>query len=233
MAAQTDLDRLNDILEQMGITMEMEEKDHLVGYKAYITKNGKKSLIGNIILKVGSYSISDHKGNTWSATKHKITKKKAICVRWLEVEPSHTSKGYGKLLMAYGVLSMLERYPSYKYSVLDDDSNASTSRNKNLYSKFGYVFTHPVKRVGENTYELSDPDKQVEISDFLATLPEIFESFRPRGRAESKAESRAESASKTNSKGANKRVTRSNSKSNKGNKEKGKRSSSKGANKKP
>uniref|UniRef100_A0A6C0EYM0 Uncharacterized protein n=1 Tax=viral metagenome TaxID=1070528 RepID=A0A6C0EYM0_9ZZZZ len=227
MAQQTELERVETLLYEKGITMELVEhhegKDALYTYNAYITKKGKKILVGKIKLVEVKKNISMRGNNVWSNRAYPTKSLKAIFVNWIDTE-GYEGNGYGKLILAYGVLSMHKKFPRIKYAALDDDSDACRSRDRNLYSKFGYCFMDPVVQRGPNNWEHPDPGKQVLMTDFIAATRREF-SMEPReGRSEGRSEGRAEarpSRSSSKGKGAeHKKSNKTNKKSNKGPKNK-------------
>ena len=83
-------------------------------------------------------------------------------------------KGYGSLIIAYGLLYMKCRYPDIDYSVLDDDSAQETQIKHNIYNKFGYTPTFQATPINNNTAVVTDGKKQVYLPDFLQKTIHIF-----------------------------------------------------------
>ena len=86
-------------------------------------------------------------------------------------------KGYGKIILACGVLGMRIDYPTMKYSVLEDTSAKSTHIKDNIYSKFGYRPIYPATRNSEHEDRVivSSSEKQVLLSEFLKNAIRLFE----------------------------------------------------------
>jgi len=86
-------------------------------------------------------------------------------------------KGYGSIMLAYGVLYMKCRYPDIDYSTLDDVSNQATSFKNNIYNKFGYTPLFKATQKNNNVLVeatqknnnvlVQDGTKQVYLPDFL------------------------------------------------------------------
>ena len=110
--------------------------------------------------KLAQYS-TDKLENKWFS-KRFFMQKRVIKVLNLHSE----LKGYGSIMLAYGVLYMKCRYPDIDYSTLDDVSNQATSFKNNIYSKFGYTPLFKATQKNNNVL-VEDGTKQVYLPDFL------------------------------------------------------------------
>ena len=108
-------------------------------------------------------------------------------------------KGMGKLILAYGVLTMKERHPDIKYSTLDDMSNKSNHVEDNIYSRFGYTPTAAVTKTNVvNTVKLAGSEKQVLLDTFerkarsyLLGPSHANSEVKPHGRSQDKPHGRS------------------------------------------
>jgi len=119
---------------------------------------------------VMKYASKSH----WFFSNSETATVPAINVRWLE---SH-EKGCGSLMLAYGVLKMMSKDEAKKieYSILDDDSDHSIHKQKNLYSKFGYTPVESAERTHKkNTVKLNGPEKQVLLTYFVKKVENYLE----------------------------------------------------------
>jgi hypothetical protein len=88
---------------------------------------------------------------------------------------------------------MSEKNKRIKYSVLEDDSDASTKIKANIYSHFGYTPTLATKQIGNDNVELSGGEKQVLLTTFKKKAAEYLLGERPspqRSRSRSKSRNR-------------------------------------------
>ena len=104
----------------------------------------------------------------------------------------------GKLLLGYGVLAMSEKNKRIKYSVLDDDSDASTKIKANIYSHFGYTPTQSTRQIGNDNVELSGGEKQVLLTTFEKKAREYLLGERSKSRSRSRSRSRSQNRNQTN-----------------------------------
>jgi hypothetical protein len=139
-------------------------------YKAY--KDEKEIALIKLMI-LNEATIASYSSNKWFGNRNEEVHD-AILVKWM----SSNKKGYGSLILAYGVLMMKYKYSNINYSILDDDSDGSIYKTKNIYSKFGYTpvykATHKARPVDPNEISLGGPEKQVLISDFLK---KVFEQY--------------------------------------------------------
>lgn len=186
-----ELEHIKHLLTEKGVTMELViNPNGTYTYNAYITMDRGKVLIGNIrLLKVDKKNISMRGKNVWSNTQHPTKSAAAICVEWIDTK-GFEGAGYGKLIFAYGVLSMHHKFPRVKYATLDDVSDACRSKDKNMYCKFGFCFACPVVQIGINIWQHGDPGKQVFMADFLEATRREFSMDQGRRRSEGRAEKR-------------------------------------------
>ena len=186
------------ILEKYDIKHHYDESQEIWQYRIVDKRTGAEYAQIQLSMveeaTVAKYSTSDH----WFKPSDTMTVS-AINVRWL----TSNQKGLGSLMLAYGVLEMNKQFPKIEYSVLDDDSDQSTHKTKNIYSRFGYSPVEAVTRVGENTVQLQGPEKQVLLTDFVTHVRDLF-STRSRSRSREKSanantRSRSRRASRTRS----------------------------------
>ena len=139
-------------------------------YKAY--KDEKEIALIQLMI-LNEATIASYSSNKWFGNRNEEVHD-AILVKWM----TSNKKGYGSLILAYGVLMMKYKYSKINYSILDDDSDGSIYKTKNIYSKFGYTpvykATHKARPVDPNEISLGGPEKQVLISDFLK---KVFEQY--------------------------------------------------------
>ena len=107
-----ELEHIERLLAERGITIELViNPNGTFTYNAYITMNGEKVLVGNIrLLKVEKKHISTRGKNVWSNTPYPTKFAASICVEWIDTK-GFEGTGYGKLIFAYGVLSMHHKFP--------------------------------------------------------------------------------------------------------------------------
>lgn len=172
-------------LREKRINLTENHQGHIYSYTAYIDYKR----IGYIELSLSKQPISKHPSNNnsaWTSESFQLLKPEplTIHVHWIEI--FIPKKGYGKLLLAYGVLAVYKEYTEnnknkkkLNFVTLDDCSDACTQRYNNIYSLFGFCPTYPVKKTeGINHYCLSDPNKQVRIKKFLESVSREFRSER-------------------------------------------------------
>jgi hypothetical protein len=156
----TTLNQIRDLIELHSDIVE-EQQNEIIMYsfidKATRETNGHIQLSFCNQATVAQYETDNH----WF-TPSKTCQRAAIVVRFLRSE----KKGMGKLLLGYGVLAMSEKNKRIKYSILDDDSDASTKIKENIYSHFGYTPTLSTRQIGNDNVELSGGEKQVLITTF-------------------------------------------------------------------
>jgi len=142
----------------------------------------------------------------------------AILVTWLK----STKSGYGSLMLAYGVLNMKLLHPGVLYIVLDDDTDRSVIKTRNIYSLFGFTpiqITTP-KNNKSNEVVLNGPEKQAYVKEFIIKAFKKYShkvskrsnvTNRPRSRSRSRnRQNRYQTRSITRSKNSNGHHTRSN-----------------------
>lgn len=165
-------------------------------YKAY--KDEKEIAIIQLMISTDA-TIAHYKNNEWFGSRRE-KKHDAILVKWI----TSNKKGYGSLILAYGVLMMKRKYPDINYSILDDDSAGSIYKTKNIYSKFGYTplykATHKAIHNGDpnadpNEISLGGPEKQVLISEFLK---KVFEQYTPNRNSRSHQSARNNRSAENN-----------------------------------
>jgi len=143
--------------------------------------------VGNVQLSVGTTDVAQYspEGNRW----HKEYQKEgheSISVNFLSSE----KRGYGKLFLAYGVLSISKKHKKVKYSTLDDDSDKSNHKEDNIYSKLGYTPSNPanISNEGPNHVKLGGPEKQVLIEEFVEKVNSYI--LKPRSRSRSRSQNK-------------------------------------------
>jgi hypothetical protein len=159
------------IKELVELTNEIvEEKQNEITMYTFIDKaTGETN--GHVQLSVCKQAtVAQYKTENHWFTPSKTCERSAIIVRFLRSE----KKGMGKLLLGYGVLAMSEKNKRLKYSVLEDDSDASTKIKANIYSHFGYTPTQSTRQIGNDNVELSGGEKQVLLTTFKKKAAEYL-----------------------------------------------------------
>jgi len=176
----------------------IEEKQNEITMYTFIDKaTGETN--GHVQLSVCKQAtVAQYKTENHWFTPSKTCERAAIIVRFLRSE----KKGMGKLLLGYGVLAMSEKNKTLKYSVLDDDSDASTKIKANIYSHFGYTPTQSTRQIGNDNVELSGGEKQVLLTTFKKKAAEYLlkspERSRSKSRNRSQRRTRNSRAAETN-----------------------------------
>jgi hypothetical protein len=176
----------NKIKKLVELTNEIvEEKQNEITMYTFIDKatgetNGHVQLSLCKEATVAQYKTDNH----WF-TPSETCERHAIIVRFLRSE----KKGMGKLLLGYGVLAMSEKNKKIKYSVLDDDSDASTKIKANIYSHFGYTPTLATRQIGNDNVELSGGEKQVLLTTFKKKAAEYLLQSPQRSRSSQRSTS--------------------------------------------
>ena len=173
-----------------------DPKNTNVIYKAY--KDEKEIALIQLMILTDA-TIAAYNNNEWFGTRTEEVHD-AILVKWV----TSNKKGYGSLILAYGVLMMKRKYPDINYSILDDDSAGSIYKTKNIYSKFGYTplykATHKAihnaaPNADPNEISLGSPEKQVLISEFLK---KVFEQYTPNRNSRSHQSARNNRSAENN-----------------------------------
>ena len=190
------LNRLRSLIQENNIIE--EEKIQNITIFRFKDKKTKKEK-GYIQLIACDATVANYKTNNHWYTECDTMEVPSISVLSLGSEV----KGTGKLLMGYGVLTMKERHPEIKYSNLDDMSNKNVHVVDNIYSRFGYTPTSPVKKTNiPNTVKLGGSEKQVLLDTFEKKVRSYLLSSQPRGRTKTRTKARK---SKRRSRGAENR----------------------------
>jgi len=129
--------------------------------------------IAYVTISLNSSSLAVYSKNTFQGKwfgKRTFMQKRVFNVLTLNSK----RKGYGSLILAYGLLYMKCRYPDIDYSVLDDESAQETQIKNNIYNKFGYTPTFQATPINNNTAVVTDGKKQVYLPDFLEKTIRIF-----------------------------------------------------------
>jgi len=165
------LEIIKDLIIKRGGNYNIEESQHGAITKYSVT-NGTEEVC-EITLSTGNYKIAHYSeddrwfGDSW----HK--QRKAISVMFLR----SNVKGMGKLMLSYGVLAMWTKKPGIKYCVLDDDSDNSVYKDKNIYSALSFTPTNKAtdksNEEGPDRVQLNGPEKQCLLSDFLSSVKNI------------------------------------------------------------
>ena len=164
----------------------VEEQQNEITMYTFIDKETGETN-GHVQLSVCKQStVAQYKTDNHWFTPSKTCQRAAIIVRFLRSE----KKGMGKLLLGYGVLAMSEKNKRIKYSVLDDDSDASTKIKANIYSHFGYTPTQSTRQIGNDNVELSGGEKQVLLTTFKKKASEYLLGSPQRSRSKSRSTSR-------------------------------------------
>ena len=164
----------------------VEEQQNEITMYTFIDKETGETN-GHVQLSVCKQStVAQYKTDNHWFTPSKTCQRAAIIVRFLRSE----KKGMGKLLLGYGVLAMSEKNKRIKYSVLDDDSDASTKIKANIYSHFGYTPTQSTRQIGNDNVELSGGEKQVLLTTFKKKASEYLLGSPQRSRSRSTSRNR-------------------------------------------
>jgi hypothetical protein len=171
-------------------------------YRAY--KDEKEIAIIQLMISDNA-TIASYTNNEWFGSRSEKNHD-AILVKWI----TSNKKGYGSLMLAYGVLMMKRKYSKINYSILDDDSAGSIYKTKNIYSKFGYTplykVTHKAINNGgpadPNEISLGGPEKQVLISEFLK---KVFEQYTPNRNSRSTRNDRSAKSARSHQSAQNDR----------------------------
>jgi hypothetical protein len=206
------LNQIRDLIQENNIIE--EEK---IGNIIIITLKDKKTKKEKAYINMVACdaTVANYKTNNHWFTECDTMEVPSITVLSLTSEV----KGMGKLILAYGVLTMKERHPDIKYSTLDDMSNKSIHMEDNIYSKFGYTPTAAVTKTNvANTIKLGGSEKQVLLDTFerkaraylLPSQSRASQSRQVRGRTLNRV------PTKTRSKALKRRRSRSRGAENKG-----------------
>ena len=165
------LKNIRDLIIERGGNYNIEESQHGAITKYSVT-NGTEEVC-EITLSTGNYKIARYsKDDRWFGDSWHI-QRKAISVMFLR----SNVKGMGKLMLSYGVLAMWTKNPGIKYCVLDDDSDNSVYKDKNIYSALSFTPTHKAtdtsNEEGPDRVQLNGPEKQCLLSDFLSSVEDI------------------------------------------------------------
>ena len=171
------------IYEELPVTaFNSENTNTNVSYRAYKENGGERKEIAEIQLMVLDATIAIYGNGTGVTNKwfgeRTEEEHDAISVKWVK----SNEKGYGSLMLGYGVLMMKLKHGNVDYSILDDASDMSIYKTNNIYSKFGYTPLYkatPKYSSDPNEVSLGGPEKQVLISDFLK---KVFELYAPENR---------------------------------------------------
>ena len=170
-AKKVALENIRDLIIERGGNYNIEEIQHDAITK-YSVKNGKEEVC-EITLSTGNYKIARYsEDDRWFGDSWHI-QRKAISVMFLR----SNVKGMGKLMLSYGVLAMWTKNPGIKYCVLDDDSDNSVYKDKNIYSALSFTPTNKAtdtsNEEGPDRVALNGPEKQCLLSDFLSSVKNI------------------------------------------------------------
>jgi hypothetical protein len=154
------LNQIRDLIQENNI-IEEEKIGNIIIITLKDKKTKKEKAYINMV--ACNATVANYKTNNHWFTECDTMEVPSITVLSLTSEV----KGMGKLILAYGVLTMKERHPDIKYSSLDDMSNKSIHMEDNIYSKFGYTPTAAVTKTNvANTIKLGGSEKQVLLDTF-------------------------------------------------------------------